>query len=232
MGIPERKEREFKRRERQILQAALRLFDGDDWQLVTIERIAHEAEIGKGTVYLHFPSKEDIYGRLALDFARQLLSKLQHVDREMPTVERLDASIRLVFDAHRAGRRYQRIVDFCNREEFRRRLDEATAAELKQIDDAIGALFLGLLQEGIASGVFPERPMPMIIWGAHASIVGSVRLLAGNCGCLEPPAVDAVVDEVTRFMIAGLMYRDGSEGQLTASARTASSLADVVRQAP
>ena len=74
VGIQERKEREFKRREKEILQAALRLFDGDDWQLVTIERIAQEAEIGKGTVYLHFPSKEDIYGRLALDFSRQLFT--------------------------------------------------------------------------------------------------------------------------------------------------------------
>src|SRR4030095_14431341 len=114
MGVAEGKEREFKRRERQILRAALRLFDGDDWQLVTIERIAQEAEIGKGTVYLHFPSKEDIHGRLALDFARQLLGKLQHVDPALAPVERLAASIRVVFDAHRASRRYQRIVDFCN----------------------------------------------------------------------------------------------------------------------
>ena len=53
MGIQERKERVFKGREKEILQAALRLFDGDDWQLVTIERIAQEAEIGKGTVFLN-----------------------------------------------------------------------------------------------------------------------------------------------------------------------------------
>src|ERR1044071_1289456 len=110
MGIAERKEREFKRREREILQAALRLFDGDDWQLVTIERIAQEAEIGKGTVYLHFPSKEDIYGRLALDFARRGAGKLQRIARALRVLDRLAAAIRVIFDAPLAGRRYQRIV--------------------------------------------------------------------------------------------------------------------------
>jgi AcrR family transcriptional regulator len=207
MGIAERKEREFKRREREILQAALRLFDDEDWQLVTIERIAQEAEIGKGTVYLHFPSKEDIYGRLALDFARQLLVKLLKIDGALPPAERLGAAIRVIFEAHRGGRRYQRIVDYCNREDFRRRLDEPTAAELQRIDDQIMGSFMAVVQEGIASGVFPAHPMPSMLWGPHATVIGAVRLLSGNCGCIEVPQADAFVAEVTRYMLAGLMYQ-------------------------
>ena len=89
MGIAERKERELKRRERDILEAALRLFDRDDWQLVTVERIAQEAEVGKGTVYLHFSSKEDICGRLALDFATPLLGRLRAIDPGLPVARRL-----------------------------------------------------------------------------------------------------------------------------------------------
>jgi AcrR family transcriptional regulator len=207
MGIAERKEREFKRREREILQAALRLFDDEDWQLVTIERIAQEAEIGKGTVYLHFPSKEDIYGRLALDFARQLLAKLQKIDAALPPAERLAAAIRVIFEAHRGGRRYQRIVDFCNREDFRRRLDEPTAAELQRIDDEIMGLFMSVVQEGIAGGVFPPHPMPTMLWGPHATVIGAVRMLSGNCSCIEIGQADAFVAEVTRYMLAGLMYQ-------------------------
>jgi len=208
MGIAERKERDFKRREQEILKAALRLFDGDDWQLVTIERIAQEAEIGKGTVYLHFPSKEDIYGRLALDFARQLLAKLQCIDAALPVVARLSAAIRIVFDAHRAGRRYQRIVDYCNREDFRRRLDEATRAELQRVDGEIMALIFAVLQDGIASGVFPDRPLPVLLLGAHATLMGAVRMLSGNCGCPAPADSDEFVAEITRYLIAGLMYQE------------------------
>ena len=63
MGISERREREFQRREGEILDAALELFSADDWQSVTIDQIARRAEIGKGTVYLHFASKDEIYAR-------------------------------------------------------------------------------------------------------------------------------------------------------------------------
>ena len=207
MGIQERKEREFKRREKEILQAALRLFDGDDWQLVTIERIAQEAEIGKGTVYLHFPSKEDIYGRLALDFARQVLAKLQKIDRELPVLDRLRAAIRVIFDAHLAGRRYQRIVDFCNRDDFRRRLDEATRAELRRIDDEITAQVMATLQDGIARGIFPALPLESMLWGPHATLIGAVRMLSGNCGCIDPPEAEAFIANVTSFILAGLMTK-------------------------
>ena len=207
MGIQERKEREFKRREKEILQAALRLFDGDDWQLVTIERIAQEAEIGKGTVYLHFPSKEDIYGRLALDFARQVLAKLQKIDRDLPVLDRLRAAIRVIFDAHLAGRRYQRIVDFCNRDDFRRRLDEATRAELRRIDDEITAQVVATLQDGIAQGIFPARPLESMLWGPHATLIGAVRMLSGNCGCIDPPEAEAFIADVTQYMLAGLMTK-------------------------
>lgn len=207
MGIAERKEREFKRREKEILHAALRLFDAEDWQQVTIERIAQEAEIGKGTVYLHFSSKEDIYGRLALDFARQLLARLQKIDGALPVVDRLREAIRIIFEAHRAGRRYQRIVDFCNREDFRRRLDEQTGGELQRIDDQITELVMAVVQEGITQGIFPARPLESLLWGPHATLIGAVRMLSGNCGCLQPPEADAFVAEVTRFMLAGLMFQ-------------------------
>lgn len=208
MGIAERKERDFKRREREILHAALRLFDGDDWQLVTIERIAQEAEIGKGTVYLHFPSKEVIYGRLALDFARDLLARWRQIDRSLPVIERLRAAIRVVFDAHRAGRPYQRIVDHCNREDFRRRLDETTRHELEQVDAEINALIASELQEGIAAGIFPDRPLGSLMLGPHATLMGAVRLLSGNYACAELPEEEQLVEEVTRYVLAGLMFQE------------------------
>jgi AcrR family transcriptional regulator len=217
MGIAERKEREFKRREKEILQAALRLFDGDDWQLVTIERIAQEAEIGKGTVYLHFPSKEDIYGRLALDFSRQLLAKLRKIEGELPVLDRLRAAIRVIFDAHLAGRRYQRIVDYCNRDDFRRRLDEATRGELQRIDDQITALVMAVVQEGIALGTFPPRALETVLWGPHATLIGAVRILSGNCGCIEPPEAAAFIADVTRYMLAGLMFQEQVPGEAPTS---------------
>ncbi|MEW6381129.1 MAG: TetR/AcrR family transcriptional regulator [bacterium] len=43
-----------------ILETALKLFQRFGYKKTTIEEIAREAQIGKGTVYLHFTSKEEI----------------------------------------------------------------------------------------------------------------------------------------------------------------------------
>lgn len=43
-----------------ILEIALKLFQRFGYQKTTVEEIAREAQIGKGTVYLHFTSKEEI----------------------------------------------------------------------------------------------------------------------------------------------------------------------------
>lgn len=72
-----RKVREFRRREQEILSAALRLFLEQGEDSVTVEMIADEVGIGKGTIYKHFKSKAEIYLRLMLDYERDL-SKLLH----------------------------------------------------------------------------------------------------------------------------------------------------------
>lgn len=206
MGIAERKERELRRRERDILQAALRLFDRDDWQLVTIERIAQEAEVGKGTVYLHFSSKEDICGRLALDFARRLLDRLRGIDPGLPIPARLGQAIRVFFDSHRSGRRYQRVVSYCEHGDFRRRVGDANRGELERMDQEIAALIHGILQEGIAAGVFADRPIPVLLYGAQSTLVGAVRMLGSEClGAADP---EEYITEITRFVLAGLMFQD------------------------
>ena len=206
MGIPERKEREFKRREHEILQAALRLFDRDDWNLVTVERIAQEAEIGKGTVYLHFSSKEDICGRLALDFASGLLARLRAIEPGLSVAGKLSSAVRLFFDAHRQGHRYHRVVEYCDHGDFRRRIGDSNREQLERVDAEIAALIHGILQEGIAAGVFANRPIPVLLYGAQSTLVGAVRMLGSEClGDADP---EEYIAEITRYVLAGLMYQD------------------------
>ena len=61
MGIQERKEREKERRKEEILDAAQRVFIEKGLTTATVDDIAAAAELSKGTLYLHFESKEDIY---------------------------------------------------------------------------------------------------------------------------------------------------------------------------
>lgn len=61
MGISERRAREREQRKRSILDTARTLFFEHDYEAVTMSQIAAAAELGKGTLYSYFDSKEAIY---------------------------------------------------------------------------------------------------------------------------------------------------------------------------
>src|SRR5687767_9793409 len=64
-----------------ILDATDRLLAGNGYQKMTIDELAAEVGIGKGSVYLHFSSKEEI--------------ALSHIDR---IIERLKVNLRAIAD--------------------------------------------------------------------------------------------------------------------------------------
>jgi AcrR family transcriptional regulator len=72
MNKEPRKVREFRRREQEILDTALKLFLEQGEDSVTVEMIADAVGIGKGTIYKHFKSKAEVYLRLMLDYERDL----------------------------------------------------------------------------------------------------------------------------------------------------------------
>ena len=76
------KVKEFKQRERGILACALRLFLDKGEDKVTVEMIAEEAEIGKGTVYKHFQTKYEIYLQLMIQYEEQLQEVLADISLE------------------------------------------------------------------------------------------------------------------------------------------------------
>ncbi len=66
MGIPERKEREREQRRNDIIDAAERVFFARGISNATMDDVAEEAELSKGTLYLYFLSKEDLHFAICL----------------------------------------------------------------------------------------------------------------------------------------------------------------------
>ena len=61
MGITERREREKEQRKNDIVDAAERVFFKRGHEYATMDDVANEAELSKGTLYLYFKNKEDLY---------------------------------------------------------------------------------------------------------------------------------------------------------------------------
>ena len=60
MGIAERKEREKQQRRNDIVDAAEKIFFTRGFENSTMEEVAAEAELSKGTIYLYFKSRDDL----------------------------------------------------------------------------------------------------------------------------------------------------------------------------
>lgn len=65
MGIAERKEREKQQRREEIVQAAEKVFFSMGLEHATMEDVASEAELSKGTLYLYFRNKEMLHLEVA-----------------------------------------------------------------------------------------------------------------------------------------------------------------------
>lgn len=71
---PSRRERKKERTRREIYSAAMTLFARDGFDRVTIQQICLEADVAKGTFFLHFATKS----ALLLEFNRELAAELTH----------------------------------------------------------------------------------------------------------------------------------------------------------
>lgn len=88
------KQREIRSRESRIVSTALRLFDTHGYVKLTIEDIARSMGYSKGTIYNHFPNKEEILLELLnhyLGIRNSLL--LTAVRLNIPSREKIVASL-------------------------------------------------------------------------------------------------------------------------------------------
>lgn len=90
MGISERKEREKQRRREEILDAAEKVFYSRGIDNATMDDVAEEAELSKGTLYLYFKSKEDIHWGITHRGIKGLLIKMEKlIDHKKNAIENL-----------------------------------------------------------------------------------------------------------------------------------------------
>ncbi len=167
-----RKVREFRRREQEILDTALKLFLEKGEDSVTVEMIADAVGIGKGTIYKHFKSKAEIYLRLMLDYERDLNALLQAVDfhRDKDALSRAYFEFRM-----RDPQRYrlfsrleEKVVKGNQLPEMIEELHTIRASNLEYLNQ--------LIKGRIAEGKLEDVPPNFHVLAAWALVHGAVAL--------------------------------------------------------
>lgn len=220
MGIAERRQRDFLQREALILDAALQLFNSDSWQSVTVDQIAEKAEIGKGTVYKHFSSKEDIYARLTLNFYYGLLEELEKINQRRAVIPILREFLLVALRYHYRQPEYRRVTQYCKRMDFK----ERTSPELRELFNQLDARFLdfinGLFVRGISENEIPKTNVNHLHYGTRACFDGSMDTIWSGYIGQEKVNVNEYLEVMTDFMIAGISGLGAITGRNHATKKT------------
>lgn len=178
MGIADRKEREFQRREEEILTAAYELFMKYGLEAVTIEMIAEAAEIGKGTIYKHFKSKHDIFASLATHSADTMLSVFQQeIDLEGPVIDQFRRLIRIVWNKFIDNPEQYYLLNKCERIVFMENLSPEIAEKLMTKHNTTMGFVEQLFRRGIQEGILRDEPIENLYTVGYGVIAGTIDVM-------------------------------------------------------
>src|SRR3990172_563031 len=176
MAVAERRIREKEARRNLILDAARDLFFAKGFEGTTIEEIAGSTELSKGTIYLYFPSKEEIYISLMLEGSKILYGMLREAaapDLPADTLLRRLGQAYLRFYREYTGYFRMLFLYYSSasiHEKLTPELCERCELQAKQSLQMVA----GVIQQGIDQGLYrPCNPMDMAIltWSCLNGII-------------------------------------------------------------
>src|SRR4051794_31697268 len=109
MVISSRRTIKKERTRRHIIEAAIELFARDGIDAVTVDQLAAAADVGKGTVYNYFHTKEDIVVAFLADVEQQIQRTLGEIRTDGPLATVLMEFIRAQFRLKAPYHRFVRV---------------------------------------------------------------------------------------------------------------------------
>lgn len=172
MGVKERKAREFKRREDDILKTAYRLLTELEPSQMTMEQIAEQAEIGRGTIYKHFASKNEIYARLIINRRERLIDRLQRIEQE--GIERIPRLMRSYMEYCLEDREAYEVHKRCDSHCIRKELGEDLQEALREQQERKTALIRKILLKALGKEISDTEDLIYYIcsvWGMQKGAI-------------------------------------------------------------
>jgi AcrR family transcriptional regulator len=198
------KAREFRQREREILDTALELFLELGEDRVTVEMIADKVGIGKGTIYKHFETKNEIYLLLMIRYEEDLA----HVFGEISGSDDKERLAREYFRFRIADPRRYQLFDRLENKVIKDQAVPEMVEKLHRIRESNFELLGEIIQERIDEGILEDVPPMYHICAAWALAHGAV-------GLMESPFYKKLIDDKDDFLdfLIGIGVRMGNKGQ-------------------
>lgn len=169
MGIQERKEREKEQRREEILNAAQYIFFDKGLQAATMDDIADKAELSKGTLYLYFSSKEDLYLAVLLRGLGRLHEMfLKVVAEKKPVLILLDDFQQAYVQFFKEHTNYFRMLDFFETPQFHKQVSADMKDQCAEATEKLWQVATELIVQAVTAGLLKPslnpRQTAVMLW--------------------------------------------------------------------
>lgn len=177
MGTMERKIKEKQKRKEDILEAALKLFSSKGFENTTVDKIAQICELAKGTIYLYFKSKDEIFYELLLKAIGYLLSiNKEAVEEHEKGIDKVIASICAYLKFYEVHQDYCYVLMYHGIKnitlDITKEQNKAVNDLISEIYNEIGVAFkIGKKDGSIRKDLNIEKIIP-IIWAQTSGVIG------------------------------------------------------------
>ncbi len=213
MSVAERREREREQRRDWILDAATRVFYAKGMDAAKMKDVAEEAQLGKGTLYLYFRTKEELILGVAVRHQQQLIARFAALQAEATDGADLLRSLVLAYARKMSEPREHLRMAMC-RWATGEPLDmESRGGEaMRQNLRLLFATLCGAVERGKADGsIRAELHTPRTAISLLAAVDGAL-LMQLKQACFElkavfpdgsPPSVEEAIELYLRSVTTG-----------------------------
>ncbi len=179
MGTTERKEREREHRRRVILRAARKIFFNKGLQAASMDEVAELAELSKGTLYLYFKSKEDLYVSLLEEGMNILRRMFEEVaSKPLPADEALKQIGLAYYDFFKRHPDYFQILKFTDARSLHSKVSREVLACTEQCSMGCLQVVASVYQRGVTEGIYRSDLAPLevaiMLWGTSNGMIGLI----------------------------------------------------------
>jgi AcrR family transcriptional regulator len=162
MGIKERREREKDARREEIISAAEAVFFNKGLAGATMDEVAEAAELSKGTLYLYYKTKEDLYLAVTmkgLDIMHDLFEEA--VSTGEPSIKRIANLGEAYFEFFDKHRKFFRMLYFFESPQFHSQVSPEMLQVCTENDRRIWDMVLDPIKSALAEGLLHPELSPM-----------------------------------------------------------------------
>jgi AcrR family transcriptional regulator len=187
-----------------ILDAALRVFGQYGYRRTSMEDVAREADVGKGTIYLSFASKEEVFRALSERLSQRMLAGAEAASsRSGTTADKLAAMHAAWFGTY--AETISRSPHAAELLDAKHRLSADLVADAAR---RFQRLVRDVLAEAAAAGELDLEPAGLTADTAAVLLIASARGL--ETSATSPSAYRRYLDALVRVMVAGLTSWGGT----------------------